>query len=132
MFIGVPLHPFPELVLSIRLMLVSRVPFYKYEVDVVQILMLSGIGPTTHLAEHNIPVIAHSPGVGEHLMDHVVVDVALAETSGTSLDFLQPQTSWHFIKLIYGILTYALTGKGPLTTNVCCLYCAVSPRSTTL
>ena len=94
--------------------------------------MLSGIGPAAHLAEHNIPVIAYSPGVGEHLMDHAVIDVALAETSGTSLNFLRPQTSWQRIKQIYALITYALTGKGPCTTNVCCPYCAVSPKPTTL
>jgi choline dehydrogenase len=93
--------------------------------------MLSGIGPAAHLAEHNIPVIARSPGVGEHLMDHVVIDVALAETSGTSLNFLGAQTSWQRIKQIYAVLTYVLTGKGPCTTNVCCL-CAVSSKPTTL
>jgi choline dehydrogenase-like flavoprotein len=105
---------------------------YKHKVDAVQILMLSGIGPAAHLAEHNIPIIAHSPGVGQHLMDHAIVDVAVAETSGTSLNFLKPTTSWHWIKRIYALLTYVLTGKGPCTTNVCCPYCAFSPRSTAL
>jgi choline dehydrogenase len=94
--------------------------------------MLSGIGPAAHLTEHNIPLIAHSPGVGEHLMDHAVVDVALAETSGTSLNFLKPKTLWHYIKCTYAILTYALTSKGPLTTNVCCPYWAVFPTPTIL
>jgi choline dehydrogenase-like flavoprotein len=105
---------------------------HQRKVDAVQILMLSGIGPAAHLAEHDIPVIAHSPGVGEHLMDHAAVDVAVAETSGTSLNFLKPTTSWHWIKRIYALLTYALTSKGPCTTNVCSPCCAVSPRPTTL
>ncbi len=34
-----------------------------------QILMLSGVGPAQHLAEHNIPVLVDSPGVGENLHD---------------------------------------------------------------
>jgi choline dehydrogenase len=104
---------------------------YKYEVESVQILMPPGIGPAVHLAEHNIPVVAHSPGVGEHLVDHAVIDVAVAETSGSSLNFLKPTTSWHWIKRIYALLTYALTGKGPCTTNFCCPCCAASPRPTT-
>jgi choline dehydrogenase len=82
--------------------------------------MLSGIGPAAHLAEHEIPVIAALPGVGEHLMDHAVVDVALAETSGNSLTFLKPQTLWHWIKRMHAILTYTFRGRGPLTCIVCC------------
>jgi choline dehydrogenase len=81
--------------------------------------MLSGIGPAAHLAEHEIPVIAALPGVGEHLMDHAVVDVALAETSGNSLTFLLPKNLWHWIKRMHAIFTYTLTGRGPLTCVVC-------------
>jgi len=85
--------------------------------------MLSGIGPAAHLAEHEIPVIAALPGVGEHLMDHAVVDVALAETSGNSLTFLKPHTLWHWIKRMHAILTYTFTGRGPLTCIVCSSSC---------
>lgn len=35
------------------------------------LLLLSGVGPSEHLSEHNIPVIAHSPGVGQNLQDHI-------------------------------------------------------------
>lgn len=82
--------------------------------------MLSGVGPEAHLAEHKIPVVASLPGVGEHLMDHPVVDVALGETSGNSLNFLQPRTVWHRVQYATALLTYSLTGKGPFTTNVTC------------
>jgi choline dehydrogenase len=80
--------------------------------------MLSGVGPEAHLAEHKIPVVASLPGVGEHLMDHTVVDVALAETSGNSLNFLKSMTLWHRVQRLTALLTYYLTGKGPLTSNV--------------
>lgn len=40
-----------------------------------QLLMLSGIGNADHLAEHDIPVVAHVPGVGENLQDHLDVIV---------------------------------------------------------
>lgn len=36
-----------------------------------QLLMLSGIGPAAHLAEHGIAVRADRPGVGHNLQDHV-------------------------------------------------------------
>jgi len=35
-----------------------------------QLLMLSGIGPQQRLAEFGIPVVHHSPGVGQSLQDH--------------------------------------------------------------
>ncbi|KAH9030564.1 GMC oxidoreductase [Lactarius hengduanensis] len=82
------------------------------------VLMLSGVGPEAHLAEHKIPVVASLPGVGEHLMDHPVVDVALAETSGNSLNFLKPRSVRHHFQRATAFLTYCLTGKGPLTTNL--------------
>ena len=38
-----------------------------------QLLMLSGIGPADHLAEHGIPIVADRPGVGLNLQDHLQV-----------------------------------------------------------
>jgi choline dehydrogenase len=38
-----------------------------------KLLMLSGIGPADHLREHGIGVVAHLPGVGRNLQDHVQV-----------------------------------------------------------
>ena len=39
-------------------------------IDSPKLLMLSGIGPQEHLAEHGIKVRADSPGVGSNLQDH--------------------------------------------------------------
>ncbi|MFT6458799.1 choline dehydrogenase [Pseudophaeobacter arcticus] len=36
-----------------------------------KLLMLSGIGPAKHLAEHGIEVVADRPGVGKNLQDHL-------------------------------------------------------------
>jgi len=36
-----------------------------------QLLMLSGVGPADHLGEHDIPVVADLPGVGQNLQDHL-------------------------------------------------------------
>lgn len=38
-----------------------------------KILMLSGIGPAAHLAEHGIPLVADRPGVGANLQDHLEI-----------------------------------------------------------
>ncbi|HDR9872826.1 TPA: mycofactocin system GMC family oxidoreductase MftG [Burkholderia cenocepacia] len=35
-----------------------------------QLLLLSGIGPQAHLAEHGIHLVHHAPGVGAELVDH--------------------------------------------------------------
>ena len=47
-------------------------------------------------------------------MDHPAVDVALAETTGTSLNFFKPTTIWHRVRRLITRLTYYLTGKGLL------------------
>lgn len=40
-----------------------------------QLLMLSGVGPASHLAEFGIPLVADSPQVGQNLQEHVDVMV---------------------------------------------------------
>ncbi len=43
-----------------------------------KLLMLSGIGPAAHLAEHDIPVIADRSGVGQNLQDHLELYIQMA------------------------------------------------------
>ncbi len=43
-----------------------------------KLLMLSGIGPGAHLAEHGIDVIADRPGVGANLQDHLELYIQMA------------------------------------------------------
>lgn len=52
-------------------------------INTPQLLMLSGIGPTAHLAHHGIELVANSPGVGENLQDHLVAGLAPAARGGT-------------------------------------------------
>ncbi|KAF8198299.1 alcohol oxidase [Mycena galopus ATCC 62051] len=82
-----------------------------------QILMLSGLGPAEQLRKHGIAVVQDLSGVGAHLMDHPVVDVVLEDTSGDSLSFFQPRTSFQTIQLIFALGRYFITGRGPLSTN---------------
>lgn len=50
-----------------------------------KLLMLSGIGPTEHLAEHGIEVIADRPGVGGNLQDHLEVYMQMAASQPITL-----------------------------------------------
>lgn len=91
----------------------------------LQILMLSGVGPASHLTSLSIPVIADLPGVGSHLTDHLLVDYHFRDKTKSVLAGLShdPRRQGRFDLL--AILTrlglmaqWALTGRGPLTTNV--------------
>lgn len=37
-----------------------------------QLLMVSGVGPAAALQEHGIPIVAHRPGVGQNMWDHIL------------------------------------------------------------
>ena len=50
-----------------------------------KLLMLSGIGPAAHLAEHGIDVIADRAGVGQNLQDHLELYVQQAAKGRHSL-----------------------------------------------
>ena len=50
-----------------------------------KLLMLSGIGPAAHLAEHGIPVLADRPGVGANLQDHLELYIQMAASQPISL-----------------------------------------------
>lgn len=75
-----------------------------------QLLMLSGIGPKEHLAEFGIPVIHHSPGVGQNLQDHICPG---------NLNFLINVKDTYMLKRLVKpkpVLKWIIKGKGPLTS----------------
>jgi len=51
-----------------------------------KLLMLSGIGPNTELAQHGIETIVDSPHIGQHLLDHPIVPFVLQIKDGFGLD----------------------------------------------
>ncbi|GFE48466.1 choline dehydrogenase [Roseobacter cerasinus] len=50
-----------------------------------KLLMLSGIGPAAHLAEHGIEVVADRPGVGQNLQDHLELYLQMAASQPITL-----------------------------------------------
>lgn len=77
-------------------------------INTPQLLMLSGIGPSAHLAEHGIPTLVDSADVGGNLQDHLVAGLAPAGTGGTL-----------YTAESIGQLARYLTGRrGMLTSNV--------------
>jgi choline dehydrogenase-like flavoprotein len=74
-----------------------------------QLLMLSGIGPADHLAEHGIPVLVDNPNVGAHLMDHPMYMVNFETTAkGTLIGAESPVQ----------LLAYLTRRQGLLTSNI--------------
>ena len=79
-----------------------------------QIMMLSGIGPRAHLAEHGINVVHDLPGVGQHLHDHP--DVVLV-VNAPHLKELFGLTLGGLVRAIKGIFEWRKFRTGMLTTN---------------
>jgi len=50
-----------------------------------KLLMLSGIGPAAHLAEHGITPVADRPGVGQNLQDHLELYMQMAASQPITL-----------------------------------------------
>jgi choline dehydrogenase-like flavoprotein len=78
-----------------------------------QLLMLSGVGDQNHLASMQIPVVAHLPGVGKNLQDHIDVIVVHTCTQPVSWGITRRNVlrgGWEFVR-------YWRSGTGMLTTN---------------
>jgi choline dehydrogenase-like flavoprotein len=73
-----------------------------------QLLLLSGIGPHDHLAEHGIDVVAEAPGVGANLLDHLVVPLGFDVPNDTLFAAEKPLE----------LLNYLIRRRGMLTSNV--------------
>jgi choline dehydrogenase len=74
-----------------------------------QLLMLSGVGPADHLREHDVTVLADSPGVGSNLSDHPIVTAMWSAPKVRSLwEKAGPRN----------LARWQLSHSGPLTSNI--------------
>ena len=56
-----------------------------------QLLLLSGVGPATHLSDLAIPVVKDLPGVGQNLRDHPLINIELEPRTGVKLATVEPR-----------------------------------------
>ncbi|MBC8091304.1 MAG: choline dehydrogenase [Pseudonocardia sp.] len=77
-----------------------------------QILQLSGVGDTAHLAEFGIDPVHHLPGVGEGLQDHLGIHVQHRCTQPVSMMTMRHRSRWPLIGL-----QWLLFGKGPAAST---------------
>ncbi|MAY33919.1 MAG: choline dehydrogenase [Rhodovulum sp.] len=68
-----------------RLMARREVVIAASSINSPKLLMLSGIGPAAHLAEHGIDVVADRAGVGQNLQDHLELYIQMAASQPVSL-----------------------------------------------
>jgi choline dehydrogenase len=77
-------------------------------VNTPQLLMLSGIGPAAHLAEHSIPVLVDAPEVGQNLTDHLLSGL-IVEAAGDTLFAAEKPAQ---------LISFLTRHRGMLTSNV--------------
>jgi choline dehydrogenase len=81
-------------------------------INTPKLLMLSGVGPGAHLAEHGVPVLADRPGVGANLQDHLEVYMQYAASQPVTL-----YKYWNLFGKAYVGARWLLTGGGPGASN---------------
>ncbi|WP_136636157.1 choline dehydrogenase [Pseudooceanicola onchidii] len=99
----------------------GKVEVIRAEVEVIlaasslnspKLLMLSGIGPGAHLAEHGIEVVADRAGVGQNLQDHLELYIQAAASQPISL-----YSYWNLLGKAYVGARWLLTKTGPGASN---------------
>ncbi len=78
-----------------------------------QLLLLSGVGPKSELAEHNIDAVHDLPGVGKNLQDHVDYVISARSKSLDTVGF----SLKGFVKMAVEGWKYFRKRKGMLATN---------------
>ncbi|WP_371054519.1 choline dehydrogenase [Rhodosalinus sp. K401] len=81
-------------------------------INTPKLLMLSGIGPAAHLAEHGIGVVADRPGVGANLQDHLELYIQMAASRPVSL-----YSYWNLPGKAWVGARWLFTRRGPGASN---------------
>ncbi len=81
-------------------------------INTPKLLMLSGIGPGAHLAEHGVAVRADRRGVGANLQDHLELYLQYAAQEPITLF-----RYWNLLGKAYVGARWMLTGTGPGASN---------------
>ncbi len=79
-----------------------------------QLLMLSGVGPASHLQDLGLKVVHDLPGVGAHLHDHIDAVQVMEAPERTDLFGLSLPGAW---RLWQGLQQWRRERRGMLTTN---------------
>jgi choline dehydrogenase len=75
------------------------------------LLMLSGVGPAAHLAQHGIPVVLDKPGVGQNLHDHLQLRMIYKVSGVKTLN----ESYASLVQRVGMGLDYVLRRRGPMT-----------------
>ncbi|MEO9819719.1 MAG: choline dehydrogenase [Paracoccaceae bacterium] len=81
-------------------------------INTPKILMLSGIGPASHLQEHGVPVVADRSGVGQNLQDHLEMYIQMAASQPITLF-----KYWNLLGKAYVGARWLFQKSGPGATN---------------
>jgi choline dehydrogenase len=74
-----------------------------------KILMLSGLGPAAHLAEHGIATVVDLPGVGQNLIDHP--EVPVISVANGPYGYFRQGVGWRMLK---NGINFKVFGNGPI------------------
>ncbi len=81
-------------------------------INTPKLLLLSGIGDGAHLAQHGVPVLAHRPGVGANLQDHLELYLQFAASQPITL-----YKHWNFLGKASIGAQWLLSGRGLGASN---------------
>jgi choline dehydrogenase len=94
-----------------------------------QLLMLSGIGPATHLGDHGVAVVHDLPGVGQNLQDHYSASIKVKAALPITVNDVMLS---NFKKLKVGIQYYTQrTGVLAMISSQAALFAKTRPELAT-